>query len=134
MPDPYGPSLSMHYRILCYSSGETAAIGDQRIRRFRLTPAACGGNLKGTKSTMPAAKTHYPFGHCSPAWFLLHPVYMEQIRSFLADESGQDLIEYTLLMSFVAIASAGLFIGAGKNVKGIWVKTSMQLSAANAQV
>ena len=61
-------------------------------------------------------------------------VVMEHLRSFLADESGQDLIEYTLLMSFVAIASAGLFIGAGKNVKGIWVKTSMQLSAANAQV
>jgi len=29
-------------------------------------------------------------------------IYMEQIKSFLADESGQDLIEYTLLMSFVA--------------------------------
>jgi Flp pilus assembly pilin Flp len=62
---------------------------------------------------------------------LLHPFYMEQLRSFLADESGQDLIEYTLLMAFVAIASAGLFIGAGKNVKGIWTKASTQLAAAN---
>jgi Flp pilus assembly pilin Flp len=59
---------------------------------------------------------------------------MEQFRSFLADESGQDLIEYTLLMSFVALASAALFIGAGKSVKGIWVKTSTQLSAANAGI
>jgi Flp pilus assembly pilin Flp len=59
---------------------------------------------------------------------------MEQFRSFLADESGQDLIEYTLLMAFVAIASAGLFIGAGKSVKGIWVKTSTQLSAANTAI
>jgi Flp pilus assembly pilin Flp len=64
----------------------------------------------------------------------LHPVSMEQIRSFLADESGQDLIEYTLLMAFVALASAALFIGAGKNVKGIWTKTSTQLAAANAAI
>jgi Flp pilus assembly pilin Flp len=56
---------------------------------------------------------------------------MEQFKLFLADESGQDLIEYTLLMSFVAIASAGLFIGAGKSVKGIWTTTSAQLAAAN---
>ena len=59
---------------------------------------------------------------------------MEQFKFFLADETGQDLIEYTLLMSFVALASAALFIGGGKSVKGIWVKTSSQLSAANAAI
>jgi Flp pilus assembly pilin Flp len=64
---------------------------------------------------------------------LLHPFFMEQFRSFLADESGQDLIEYTLLMSFVALASAALFIGGGKNVKGIWTKASTQLASANSQ-
>jgi Flp pilus assembly pilin Flp len=57
---------------------------------------------------------------------------MTQIRAFLTDETGQDLIEYTLLMAFVAMASAALFIGAGKSVKGIWSTTSSQLSAANA--
>jgi Flp pilus assembly pilin Flp len=59
---------------------------------------------------------------------------MTFLRNLWTDEQGQDLIEYTLLMAFVALASAALFIGAGGNVKGIWVKTSMQLSAANAQV
>jgi hypothetical protein len=34
----------------------------------------------------------------------------------------------------VALASAALFIGAGGSVKGIWVKTSAQLSAANAAI
>ena len=57
---------------------------------------------------------------------------MEHIKSFLEDESGQDLIEYTLLMAFVALGSAALFIGAGRNVKAIWTKASTQLSAANA--
>jgi Flp pilus assembly pilin Flp len=57
---------------------------------------------------------------------------MEQVKSFLADESGQDLIEYTLLMAFVALASAALFIGAGGKIGAIWRKASTQLSAANA--
>jgi Flp pilus assembly pilin Flp len=54
------------------------------------------------------------------------------IRNFWNDEQGQDLIEYTLLMAFVALASAALFIGAGKSVQGIWSATNSQLSAANA--
>ena len=53
------------------------------------------------------------------------------IRSFCLDESGQDLIEYTLLMAFVALASAALFLGAGGSISGIWSTTSSQLVAAN---
>jgi len=47
------------------------------------------------------------------------------------DEQGQDLIEYTLLMAFVALASAALFIGAGNSVSGIWTQTNTRLAAAN---
>ena len=36
---------------------------------------------------------------------------------FLIDEEGQDLIEYTLLLAFVALASAAIFIGAGGSIK-----------------
>ena len=49
----------------------------------------------------------------------------------LKDESGQDLIEYTLLLAFVALASAGLFLGAGGNIAGIWSVSNSQLQAAN---
>jgi len=56
---------------------------------------------------------------------------MTFLRNLWNDEQGQDLIEYTLLMAFVALASAALFIGAGGSVKGIWTATSTQLSAAN---
>ena len=52
--------------------------------------------------------------------------------NFLRDERGQDLIEYTLLLAFVALASAALFIGAGGSVQGIWSVTNSQLIAANA--
>jgi Flp pilus assembly pilin Flp len=53
------------------------------------------------------------------------------IGNLLRDEAGQDLIEYTLLLGFVALASAGLFINAGKSVKGIWSITNSQLAVAN---
>ena len=54
------------------------------------------------------------------------------IQNFWKDESGQDLIEYTLLMAFVALASASLFISAGTSVSGIWGTASNQLSSANS--
>jgi len=47
------------------------------------------------------------------------------------DEGGQDLIEYSLLISFIAIAVVGLFIGPGKDVKEIWVVSNNQLTKAN---
>ena len=53
------------------------------------------------------------------------------LLQFLADEEGQALIEYTLLMAFVALASAALFIGAGGSIKGIWEASNTQLTAAN---
>jgi len=54
------------------------------------------------------------------------------LRNLWNDEQGQDLIEYTLLMAFVALASAALFIGAGKSICGIWSISNSQLSAANS--
>ena len=57
---------------------------------------------------------------------------MTILRNFWYDEQGQDLIEYTLLMAFVALASAALFIGAGSSIKGIWTATNTQLATANA--
>jgi len=58
---------------------------------------------------------------------------MTYLRNFWTDEQGQDLIEYSLLMAFVALASAALFLGAGKSISGIWSTTNSQLVVANAQ-
>ena len=52
------------------------------------------------------------------------------VWTLLFDESGQDLIEYTLLMAFVALASAALFIGAGGSINSIWGTANTQLSNA----
>jgi Flp pilus assembly pilin Flp len=65
----------------------------------------------------------------------LHPgevmVSMNSMCYFWCDEQGQDLIEYTLLMAFVAIAVVGLFAGAGGSVKGVWAVTNNELTQAN---
>jgi Flp pilus assembly pilin Flp len=53
------------------------------------------------------------------------------VQAFWHDEQGQDLIEYTLLMAFVALASAALFMGAGGSISGIWSTSNSQLVAAN---
>jgi Flp pilus assembly pilin Flp len=50
------------------------------------------------------------------------------------DERGQDLIEYSILISFIAIAVVGLFIGPGKDLKNIWVISNNQLTEANTTV
>jgi Flp pilus assembly pilin Flp len=52
------------------------------------------------------------------------------LRNLWKDDQGQDLIEYTLLMAFVALASAALFISSGASVSKIWSTTNSQLSTA----
>ncbi len=60
---------------------------------------------------------------------------MTILKQFFRDEEGQDLIEYTLLLAFVALASAALFINAGGSIASIWNITNSRLqnaaSAAN---
>ncbi len=52
------------------------------------------------------------------------------IKNSLRDEQGQDLIEYTLLLAFIALASAAIFISAGGSISTIWTNASTQLSNA----
>ena len=51
---------------------------------------------------------------------------------FIRDDRGQDLIEYTLLLAFVALASAAIFIGAGTSVSSIWNIANSRLIDANS--
>lgn len=57
---------------------------------------------------------------------------MQQLwKQWFRDEQGQDLIEYTLLLGFVVLASAALMNGAGAGVKGVWTSANSALAAAN---
>ena len=47
-------------------------------------------------------------------------------------EDGQDLVEYTLLIAFVTLASAALFlVGTSGNVNTVWTTTNGYLTRAN---
>jgi Flp pilus assembly pilin Flp len=56
---------------------------------------------------------------------------VKAIRRFLKDEGGQDLIEYTLLMAFIVLASAAVFAKAGSSVNGIWGTANTTLHNAS---
>ena len=52
------------------------------------------------------------------------------LANLLKNDEGQDLIEYTLLMAFVALTSASLFISSGTSVSKIWSTSNSTLSKA----
>ncbi len=56
------------------------------------------------------------------------------LKRFLREEQGQDLVEYTLLLAFVCLASAALFISAGGSINAIWTTANGILSNANTSV
>jgi len=57
---------------------------------------------------------------------------MTYLLSFLREEEGQDLIEYTLLLAFVALVAAAIFIQAGLTASGIWSIGNEKLSQASS--
>lgn len=59
---------------------------------------------------------------------------MNLLKNFVRDERGQDLVEYTLLLAFVALASAALFINASGSISTIWGKTNDVLNNAAGRV
>lgn len=56
------------------------------------------------------------------------------IKRFLAEESGQDLVEYTLILAFVALAAAALLTTMGTSITTIWTSADTQLSGAATSV
>jgi Flp pilus assembly pilin Flp len=51
-------------------------------------------------------------------------------KNFLVEEQGQDLIEYTLLLAFVCLVAAAIFIQAGRTTSSIWSIANTHLSNA----
>jgi Flp pilus assembly pilin Flp len=56
----------------------------------------------------------------------------ELMRNFVTNERGQDLIEYTLLLAFIALVGVATFIGMGNTTSGIWSIVNNRLSSAAA--
>jgi len=56
------------------------------------------------------------------------------IKAIWQDEAGQDLVEYSLLLGFLALGSLALLSSAGGSVKSIWgtVNTNLTTAAASS--
>ena len=56
----------------------------------------------------------------------------EQLGRLWVEEDGQDIIEYSLLITFIAIACMW-FVGSGRNaVTTIWTSSNTTISQANS--
>jgi Flp pilus assembly pilin Flp len=55
----------------------------------------------------------------------------DMIGRFLRNEDGQDVIEYSLLISFVALSVVWLLAWTRDPVKGIWTSVNSTIVVAN---
>lgn len=59
---------------------------------------------------------------------------VRDLSRFWDDEIGQDLVEYSLLIAFIALAVVQIIISGGKSINGIWSSTNSDLAAGNAAI
>lgn len=55
---------------------------------------------------------------------------MKRLAEFWSSESGQDLVEYELLVAFVVVISAALLVSGHDSVARIWTINNENLSKA----
>ena len=55
---------------------------------------------------------------------------MNILKNFIKDEQGQDLIEYTLLIAFVALGAAAVMGSLSANIANIFNATGSALSSS----
>lgn len=55
---------------------------------------------------------------------------MKVFFTFCKEETGQDLVEYSLLLAFIALSAIALLSSAGGSVKTIWTKINTDLTSA----
>ncbi len=57
---------------------------------------------------------------------------MSFLKNLLKDEQGQDMVEYTLLLAFVALAAGAAYVTIGNNISGIWQTAQTDVTNAAA--
>ena len=55
------------------------------------------------------------------------------LKAFWQEEDGQDMVEYSLLLAFIAIAAIGLLVNVKGSISTLWGTIDSQLTNANAQ-
>ena len=58
------------------------------------------------------------------------PTIRRRLARFFRDRLAQDLIEYTLLLAFVALGAIGLLSRTGSSLSGLWTSANSTLGLA----
>ena len=53
------------------------------------------------------------------------------LKNLFHCRKGQDLIEYSLILAFICLSGAALYLGMGNSMKGIWGTMNTRLASAN---
>jgi len=61
---------------------------------------------------------------------LINTRHASLARDLSRDETGQDLIEYSLLLAFIALAAMALLLSAGGGIKTLWTHINSSLTSA----
>lgn len=52
------------------------------------------------------------------------------LQAFWQEENGQDLVEYSLLLAFIALAAVAILNSASSSIKTLWQDISNALASA----
>ena len=55
----------------------------------------------------------------------------QDVAAFVAGDTASDLVEYALLLVFIALAGAAAFLSMGSNTNVLWSVANSRLAAAN---
>jgi pilus assembly protein Flp/PilA len=66
-------------------------------------------------------------------YYLILQSYVEDMKSYLKREEGQDLIEYALIAGLLALAAVTALIAMRGSLQGIWTNLQSALSDAASQ-
>lgn len=53
------------------------------------------------------------------------------MKRFFAEEDGQDMVEYSLLLAFIALSGAAAILSIGGNINILWSAIDNRLSSAD---
>ncbi|MGA3096956.1 MAG: Flp family type IVb pilin [Bryobacteraceae bacterium] len=59
---------------------------------------------------------------------------MQRFYDFWRDQEGQDIVEYSLIVTFIAIACLALLATPQSSIQALWSKGSNTLASANTNL
>ena len=52
-------------------------------------------------------------------------------KRFWREQDGQDLVEYSLILAFIALSGAAAYLGMSASTQGLWSIVNSRLASAN---